>query len=94
MLESFTLEMKQQLESLMETEKVYLDHTLALNTLADLLYLSKHHTSQIINKYFQSNFFEFINNYSKKEAVALIYDTANNMNINEIIDATAFNNYS
>lgn len=94
MLESFALEMKQQLEDLMETEKIYLDHTLTLDKLADLLNLSKHHTSQIINKYFQSNFFEFINNYRIKEAIALMSDTSNTMNINEIIDATGFNNRS
>ncbi len=94
MLESFALEMKQKLEDLMGIEKVYLDHTLTLDKLADLLNLSKHHTSQIINKYFQSNFFEFINNYRIKEAIVLLSDTSNTMNINEIIDATGFNNRS
>ncbi|MBC8756222.1 helix-turn-helix transcriptional regulator [Kordia sp. YSTF-M3] len=94
MLTSFALEMKQQLEDLMEIEKVYLDHTLTLDKLADLLNLSKHHTSQIINEYFQSNFFEFVSNYRIKEAITLMLDTSNTMNINEIIDATGFNNRS
>ncbi len=94
MLESFALEMKQQLEDLMVTEKVYLDHTLTLNKLADLLNLSRHHTSQIINEYFQSNFFEFVNNYRINEAINLMSDSTNTMNINEIIDATGFNNRS
>ena len=53
MLESFALEMKLQLEDLMKKEKVYLDHTLTLDKLADLLNLSRHHTSQIINEYFK-----------------------------------------
>ncbi|WP_298425758.1 AraC family transcriptional regulator [uncultured Kordia sp.] len=94
MLTSFALEMKQQLEDLMETEKVYLDHTLTLSKLADLLNLSKHHTSQIINEYFQSNFFEFVSSYRIKEAITLLSDTSNTMNINEIIDVTGFNNRS
>ena len=94
MLASFALEMKTQLAELMETEKVYLDHTLTLTKLADLLNLSKHHTSQIINEHFQTNFFEFVNNYRIKEAIVLLSDTSNDMNINEIIDATGFNNRS
>lgn len=94
MLESFALEMKLQLEDLMKKEKVYLDHTLTLDKLADLLNLSRHHTSQIINEYFKSNFFEFINNYRIQEAIHLMSDTSNTMHINEIIDITGFNNRS
>lgn len=94
MLESFALEMKQQLEDVMEKEKVYLDHTLTLDKLADVLNLSRHHTSQIINEYFQSNFFEFVSNYRINEAISLMSDTSNTMNINEIIDVVGFNNRS
>ncbi|MEM6718996.1 MAG: AraC family transcriptional regulator [Bacteroidota bacterium] len=91
---SFALEMKHELESLMETEKVYLDPTLTLNTLAERLNLSRHHTSQIINTHFQSNFFEFVNTYRIQEAINLLSDGANTMNINEVIDASGFNNRS
>ncbi|MEM6687750.1 MAG: hypothetical protein AAF617_18380, partial [Bacteroidota bacterium] len=65
---SLALEMKNKLTFLMESEKLYLDSTLTLDVLSEHLNLSRHHTSQLINEYFQVNFFEFVNNYRIKEA--------------------------
>lgn len=89
---SIALEMKDKLTSLMESEKLYLDSALTLDALSEHLNLSRHHTSQLINEHFQVNFFEFVNNYRIKEAIKLLQDKKNKLNINEIIYAAGFNN--
>lgn len=47
---------------LMTAQKPYLEPKLTLNTLAKFLQISPNHLSQIINKYEQQNFNDFINN--------------------------------
>lgn len=89
---SLATEMKDQLVSLMKSDKLFLDSSLTLDVLADRLNLSRHHTSQLINEYFEMNFFEFVNNYRIDEAIQLLQDEKNDLNINQIIYATGFNN--
>jgi len=52
-----------RVEKYMESEKPHLDPSLTLPELGNLLSLSKHQLSQVINQEFQVNFFEFLNNY-------------------------------
>jgi AraC-like DNA-binding protein len=92
LLSSVALEMKDKLTSLMENEKLYLDSSLTLDVLAEHLNLSRHHTSQLINEHFQVNFFEFVNRYRIAEAIRLLQDKNNDLNVNEIIYAVGFNN--
>lgn len=89
---SIAVEMKDKLVSLMETEKLYLDSSLTLDVLSEHLNLSRHHTSQLINEHFEVNFFEFVNNYRINEAIILLQDKKNRLNINQIIYAAGFNN--
>lgn len=89
---SLATEMKDALVSLMESEKLFLDNSLTLDVLADRLNLSRHHTSQLINEYFEVNFFEFVNNYRIDEAITLLEDDKNDLNINQIIYSSGFNN--
>jgi AraC-like DNA-binding protein len=48
---------------LMEKEKPYLDSELTLNKLAELISISPHHLSEVINKKLNQNFFDFVNKY-------------------------------
>lgn len=58
----------EQLVSIMQQEKFYLNQDLNLQTLADKMELSSGYLSQIINQYEQKNFFDFVNGY-RVEAV-------------------------
>ena len=61
--ESFSLELKNKLEYLMNSEKLHLRHELRLDDIAELLDISRHHASQVINENFNMSFYDFINSY-------------------------------
>lgn len=64
------LRIKLQLEGIMDTQKPYLDSELNLIKLSELLSISTHHLSYVINTGFEKNFFQYINefriDYAKK----------------------------
>lgn len=64
--------LKQQLLTLLETEKPYLDSGLKLENLADQLQISPQHLSQLINTGFGTNFNAFINEYRVNEAKKML----------------------
>lgn len=84
-------ELKDNLLQYMKTEKPYLESNLRLNDLARQLNLSRHHTSQIINEHFDTNFFDFINTYRIEEAKNLLSEN-DDLNITDIIYSSGFNN--
>lgn len=61
---------KIQLEQIMETQKPYLESELNLIKLSEMLSVSTHHLSYVINTGFQKNFFQYVNefriDYAKK----------------------------
>lgn len=89
---SIAAEMKEKLISLMESDKLFFDSSFTLDVLSSHLNLSRHYTSRLINEHFQVNFFGFVNNCRIDEAIRLLQDKQNDLNINEIIYATGFNN--
>ncbi len=66
--ETFSHELKDKLESLMHEQKLYLNHELRLDDIAELLNISRHHASQVINENFNMNFYDYINSYRIEEA--------------------------
>lgn len=58
---------KRQLVSLMELKKPFLDPTLSLRSLADILDTSPNHLSQLLNEGFEQNFAGFVNGYRLDE---------------------------
>ena len=54
---------KAQLLAIMEQEQPYLDPSLTLNQLAELLGVSSHALSRIINEGFGKHFHDFVNDY-------------------------------
>ncbi|WP_299533849.1 helix-turn-helix domain-containing protein [Ulvibacterium sp.] len=57
-----------QLSSYMAQEKPFLNEDLNLTRLAEEIQISPPHLSQVINQYFQKNFYDFINQYRVEEA--------------------------
>ncbi len=57
-----------QLNKHMEKEKPFLNEDLNLTLLAEQSQISPPHLSQVINQYFQKNFYDFINQYRVEEA--------------------------
>tara|TARA_E500000318_G_scaffold111076_1_gene128381 strand:- start:6248 stop:6637 length:390 start_codon:yes stop_codon:yes gene_type:complete len=92
--EAFSLELKNKLKHLMENEKLYLKHELKLDDIAELLDISRHHASQVINENFNRSFYEYINNYRIKEAkskLCLNFENSS-LSISEIAYQCGFNN--
>ncbi|PJJ67087.1 helix-turn-helix domain-containing protein [Chryseobacterium geocarposphaerae] len=72
------LKLKNQLETLMDIEKPYLDSELNLIRLSELLSISTHHLSYVINTGFQKNFFQYVNEYRIEYAKKLLKDSSKN----------------
>ncbi len=83
----------QKLDQLMETERLYRDANLSLDTLAARLGASKHHVSQVINAHRNNNFFEYLNQLRVEEARRLLAETTReDLHVIEIAYAVGFNN--
>ncbi|NVN17500.1 helix-turn-helix domain-containing protein [Muricauda sp. HICW] len=92
--ESFSLELKNKLELLMNEEKLYLNHELRLDDIAELLDISRHHASQVINENFNLSFYDFVNSYRIEEAKNRLCSDFENTSesISDIAYQCGFNN--
>lgn len=90
---SFSIELKDQLLQLLETDKIYRQNDINLEKVSALLETSRHNTSQVINEHFGLNFFELINKYRIEEAQEMLKSNQNNkLNIIDIAYEVGFNN--
>ena len=88
-------QLSQNLITIMEKEKFYLDSNLNLLSLSRKLGTTTHKLSQVINENFNKNFFEFINDYRIKEVQAQLSDPEKNKyKIISIANDCGFNNKS
>ena len=87
----FAKELKGQLKELMKSEMPYLNPNLNLDDLALMMNISRHHASQLINEYFNQNFYEFINLYRVDEAKAMLKEEKG-FNVEDIAFQCGFNN--
>jgi AraC-like DNA-binding protein len=69
--------LKEKLEAYMDKHEAYLQSQIRIKDLADLTGISSHQISQVLNESFNQNFYEFINTYRVKKAIALIQDPQN-----------------
>lgn len=84
--------LKGQLTQLMVEQKPYLDSELNLVKLADMLSMSSHQLSYLINTGFNENFFQYINTYRVEKAKELLVSTEkNNLSILGIAFESGFN---
>ncbi|MDP2687776.1 MAG: helix-turn-helix domain-containing protein [Aequorivita sp.] len=65
-------QIKQRVIEVMECEKPYLEGNLSLTKLAELITVSPHQLSYVLNEGFQKNFFQFINDYRVEKAKAYL----------------------
>ncbi len=80
------------LQQLMESEKPYLNSELTLLQLAEMLVISPHNLSEIINTRQQQNFFDFVNSYRVEKARRdLIDPTKQHLKILSIAFEAGFN---
>lgn len=86
------IEYKDKLLRHMETEKPFLDMDLNLDILSKELSIRTRYLSEVINIYFQKNFFDFINDYRIEECKRLFNDSKyDKRNILEIAYESGFN---
>lgn len=81
-----------RLETLMSSDKPFLDHSLTLDTLAAKLSVSPRTLSKVINGHYGCNFFEFINKYRIEEAKKLLVsESYRNSTVLDIMLEVGFN---
>lgn len=85
------LKIKSQLEMIMNTQKPYLDSELNLIKLAEMLSVSTHHLSYVINTGFGKNFFQYINEFRVEYAKKLLKEADSKLSILGIAYESGFN---
>ncbi|MDO6474116.1 AraC family transcriptional regulator [Alteromonas sp. 1_MG-2023] len=84
-----------RLESTMESERPYLNQNLSFERLAEKLDIPVKELSNAINRHYEVNFYEFINNYRIQEARQMLEDPAHNdKSITNIFYDAGFNSKS
>ena len=88
---SLAKKLAEDLGLLMFKEQLYKENNLKLETLAEKLKSNRHFVSQVINQYYKTNFFDFINANRIDEARRLLVSD-HELNIIEIAYAVGYNN--
>jgi len=89
---SLANKLAEELELLMSREQLYKENDLKLETLAEKLKSNRHFVSQVINQFYKTNFFDFINANRIDEAKRLLVSDDHELNIIEIAYAVGYNN--
>ncbi len=71
-------ELSKRLIKLMEDQKPFTNSELSLRNLADMLEISPHNLTEVINKFSNKNFYDFVNTYRVEEVKARIRNQENN----------------
>lgn len=88
-------EIRQQVERVMDIQKLYLQPELTLEQLAEVIHTSPRKLSQVINELFKQNFYDFINSYRIDEAKRILSDvTHHKLTILEVMYLCGFNSKS
>ncbi|AYN02126.1 helix-turn-helix domain-containing protein [Chryseobacterium sp. 3008163] len=85
------MRIKNLLDHLMITQQPYLDSELNLIKLSELVSVSTHHLSYVINAGFQKNFFQYVNEYRIEYAKKLLKDHSSKLSILGIAYESGFN---
>lgn len=88
----FSLELKEKLDLIMHSQKPFLNPDINLDTIANMLDVSRNHASQIVNEHYLMNFYDFINDYRIIEAKKILVSKRNKYSISEIAYQCGFNN--
>lgn len=85
------LKIKTSLQVIMEVQKPYLDSELNLIRLAEMLSVSTHHLSYVINTGFGKNFFQYVNEYRVDYAQKLLKEPNSKLSILGVAFESGFN---
>ncbi len=85
------LKIRTNLENMMENQKPYLDSELNLIKLAEMLSVSTHHLSYVINTGFGKNFFQYVNEFRVEHAKKLLKEPNSKLSILGIAYESGFN---
>ncbi|WP_185289696.1 AraC family transcriptional regulator [Chryseobacterium lactis] len=85
------IKIKTALENLMDSQKPYLDSELNLIRLAEMLSISTHHLSYVINTGFGKNFFQYVNEFRVDHAKKLLKESNSKLSILGIAYESGFN---
>ena len=80
--------------SLISTKKLYKNPDLKIGDLSDELGISARNTSALINSFYSSNFYDFINSYRIEEAKKLLENEEEDVTILTILYEAGFNSKS
>lgn len=83
-----------QVTQLVEKNKLFLDPELTLDQLADSARLSPRKISSAINRHCEQNFFDYINSFRVKAAVAILDQKGMDTNMLDVIADAGFNSKS
>jgi AraC-like DNA-binding protein len=86
------VEIIQQMQEIMDKQKLYLQSDLSLDKLAQACGHSKHYVSQAINENLGMNFFEYINSLRINEAKELLEKPKEEITIIEVAYQVGYNN--
>lgn len=78
----------------MEQDHLYMDPELTLYQLAEKLSISRKAVSAAINRKFNKNFFEFINDYRLEKAKSILRDPTTTDTMLEVMEKSGFNSKS
>lgn len=86
-------ELKTQLTTLFEVEKVYLKSTLTLNEVVQMLGTNRTYISNLVNNEFNLSFYQFVNKYRISETIRIFSENPT-LPHNEIAEKVGFNSMS
>lgn len=80
-----------KLNEFVTISKPYLNPEITLNQLAEAININPKLLSQIINEYFNQNFYDYINRLRIEESKKMLLDSSNSKNVLEILYENGFN---
>jgi len=87
------INLKNNMRIIIEEERLYCDEDLNLSRLSDVLEVTPHQLSQLLNEHYNKNFNCFINNYRINDAKKMLIDEPKRGTLS-IAHAVGFNSYS
>lgn len=84
----------EKLSGLMNDEKIYRKKDLSLDSIAEMLQTNRTYVSRIINKYANGSFYDYINSFRIEEAIAILSDPDNDIQIKALFDLLGYNSNS
>ena len=91
---TMVIELSDTLQNVIETQSPHLDSDISLAKLADLLAISSHQLSELLNVHLDTNFYDFLNQHRLIAATSLLERDESRLSISEIVYQSGFNNRS